>query len=322
MILSDSAIKAALDAKLIEIIPYNEGFLSASSYDFHLSPYFKVFEAQKATCIDPLADQRDLWQEVYTEDFFVLHPGEFALASSIERFTFDASHAGRLEGKSSVARFGLIIHAAGFFDPGFCGYATLELSNPTSLPIKLYPGMVVGQMAFLAVQGIVEKPYGGEQSKYQDQPIAPAPSRYFANYTDDEGHGRMPLDDFHPVWYKPESDDVRTAPRLPDFRVARTDMEEEFVDVQAQVEHDLRQALNPIVPPYIGSFRGQHWDPPTMESAQSEDDRDPAPVNQTLYRTKSGRVLTDDDIERLADEAEAGYDVSHLVERRRRPDRP
>lgn len=209
MILSDSEIRRTIDSKAITITPYDEHWLSADSYDFHLSPCFSLFDARKATCIDPLADQSGLWTPIYDEGFFVLHPGEFALASSIEHFGINERYAGRLEGKSSVARFGLIIHSAGFFDSGFRGHATLELANPTSLPIKLYPGMVIGQMAFFKVEGKVIRPYGGSTSKYQDQPMAPVPSRYFANYSTLMGETRHPLEDFHPVWYKPEHEEVR-----------------------------------------------------------------------------------------------------------------
>lgn len=194
MILSDAQIRKALAERHITIDPFDDHDVKSSSYDFHLSQHFRIFDGQHALAIDPLKDQRDLWKTFSARpgQKFILRPGTFALASSVERFTFDDTMVGLLEGKSSVARFGLIIEAAGWFDPGFEGWATLELFNPTSLPIILYPGMVIGHMTFMPVLGPVVAPYGtkqgGRDSKYQHQGggAMPEPSHYYENYPDGE----------------------------------------------------------------------------------------------------------------------------------------
>jgi dCTP deaminase len=91
---------------------------------------------------------------------------------------------GRVEGKSSLGRLGLLIHStAGFIDPGFDGHITLELSNVASLPITLYPGMKIGQISFLKMTTPADVPYGSGKlgSKYQGQ-RGPTPSRYWENF--------------------------------------------------------------------------------------------------------------------------------------------
>ena len=103
---------------------------------------------------------------------FVLHPGEFVLGSTLELCTLPDDLAGRLEGKSSLGRLGLLTHStAGFIDPGFSGHITLELSNVANLPITLWPGMKIGQLCLLRLTSPAEHPYGSAQagSKYQGQ---------------------------------------------------------------------------------------------------------------------------------------------------------
>ena len=115
---------------------------------------------------------------------FVLHPGEFVLGSTLERCTLPDDLAGRLEGKSSLGRLGLLTHStAGFIDPGFSGHITLELSNVANLPITLWPGMKIGQLCLLRLTSPAEHPYGSAQagSKYQGQ-RGPTPSRSYQNF--------------------------------------------------------------------------------------------------------------------------------------------
>ena len=122
--------------------------------------------------------------EVEDGEGFVLHPGEFVLASTLEKFTLPAHLAGRLEGKSSLGRLGLLTHStAGFIDPGFSGYITLELSNVANLPITLWPGMKVGQLALFQMSSPAETPYGSGKlgSKYQGQ-RGPTPSKAYLNF--------------------------------------------------------------------------------------------------------------------------------------------
>jgi len=106
------------------------------------------------------------------------------LGSTLERVGIPPDLAARLEGKSSLGRLGLMTHStAGFLDPGFHGHVTLELSNVANLPITLYPGMRIGQIAVFQLTTPAERPYGsrGSRSKYQGQQ-GPTPSRYWENF--------------------------------------------------------------------------------------------------------------------------------------------
>ena len=136
--------------------------------------------------IDPSIEQPDLTREVAVapEDFFILHPGEFVLASTYEVITLPDDIAGRLEGKSSLGRLGLLTHStAGFIDPGFSGHTTLELSNVANLPVKLYPGMKIGQLCLIKLSSAAEHPYGSAVygSRYQGQ-RGPTPSKSWLNF--------------------------------------------------------------------------------------------------------------------------------------------
>jgi len=120
------------------------------------------------------------------DEAFMLHPGEFVLGSTLERIVVPDDLVGRVEGKSSLGRLGLLIHStAGFIDAGFDGHITLELANVASLPITLYPAMKIGQVSFMQMTTAADKPYGSgaSGSKYQGQ-HGPTPSRYFENFGD------------------------------------------------------------------------------------------------------------------------------------------
>jgi dCTP deaminase len=115
---------------------------------------------------------------------FILHPGEFVLASTYELVSLPDDVAARLEGKSSLGRLGLLTHStAGFIDPGFSGHVTLELSNVATLPIKLWPGMKIGQLCLFRLSSPAEHPYGsaGSGSRYQNQ-RGPTASRSALNF--------------------------------------------------------------------------------------------------------------------------------------------
>ena len=187
MILSDSSIRKALESQELLINPLKGEDIKAASVDLHLSPHFRVFDLNGIEVINPFKEQIELTNPLNVgEQPFILHPGEFALGSTREKFKFGTGFAGRLEGKSSLGRLGLEVHStAGFIDPGFCGHVTLEISNNTRLPIRLLPGMKIAQMCFFVVDGVVEKPYGGSDSKYQNAPPEPQPSAYFKNYQED-----------------------------------------------------------------------------------------------------------------------------------------
>jgi dCTP deaminase len=114
----------------------------------------------------------------------VLHPGEFVLGSTFELVTLADDLAGRLEGKSSLGRLGLLTHStAGFIDPGFSGHITLELSNVANLPITLWPGMKIGQLCIFRLSSSAEHPYGSSEagSRYQGQ-RGPTPSLAYKNF--------------------------------------------------------------------------------------------------------------------------------------------
>lgn len=132
-----------------------------------------------------------MFEEVHkgSGEHFALHPGEFVLGSTLEHITFPDVLAGQLMGKSSLGRLGLVIHqTAGFFDSGFAGNPTLELTNAAPIPIKLYPGMWVAQMGFILVDGKVTRPYGDRpSSKYHNQGVAPETSRMHENFGEQDG---------------------------------------------------------------------------------------------------------------------------------------
>lgn len=186
MLLSDRDILAEIDGGAIALDPWDPAMLQPSSIDVRLDRYFRVFENHKYDRIDPAEDQSDLTRlvEPEGEEPFILHPGEFVLGSTYEAVTLPAHIAARVEGKSSLGRLGLLTHAtAGFVDPGFSGHVTLELANVATLPIKLYPGMKIGQFCFFRLTSPAAHPYGSDAygSRYQGQ-RGPTASRSFQNF--------------------------------------------------------------------------------------------------------------------------------------------
>jgi len=187
VLLSDRDLKAALASGRMGLAPYDEEMVQPSSIDVRLDRYFRVFANHRYTHIDPKVEQDDLTEllEPEGDEPFVLHPGEFVLGSTLEVITLGDDLAARLEGKSSLGRLGLLTHStAGFIDPGFSGHVTLELSNVANLPIKLYPGMKIGQICVLALTSPAEHPYGSSiyGSRYQDQ-RGPTPSRSYLRFS-------------------------------------------------------------------------------------------------------------------------------------------
>ncbi len=186
MLLSDRDIRAAIEAGRVLLDPYDPAMVQPSSIDVRLDRYFRVFENHRYPHIDPAEEQPDLTRlvEPAADEPFILHPGEFVLASSFEGVTLPDDIAARLEGKSSLGRLGLLTHStAGFVDPGFTGHVTLELSNVATLPIKLWPGMKIGQLCFFGLSTAAEEPYGSARhgSRYQGQ-RGPTPSRSYLNF--------------------------------------------------------------------------------------------------------------------------------------------
>ncbi|MQS13282.1 dCTP deaminase [Streptomyces kaniharaensis] len=186
MLLSDKDIRTEIDLGRVVIDPFDPAMIQPSSIDVRLDRFFRVFENHRYPHIDPSEEQPDLTRLVEPDgdEAFILHPGEFVLASTYEVITLPEDVASRLEGKSSLGRLGLLTHStAGFIDPGFSGHVTLELSNVATLPIKLYPGMKIGQLCLFRLSSPSEHPYGSERygSRYQGQ-RGPTPSRSYLNF--------------------------------------------------------------------------------------------------------------------------------------------
>lgn len=186
VLLSDRDIRAELEADRVVLDPYDASMLQPSSIDVRLDKFFRLFDNHKYPFIDPAVDQPELTRlvEADNNEAFVLHPGEFVLGSTYEAVTLPDDVAARLEGKSSLGRLGLLTHStAGFIDPGFSGHVTLELSNVATLPIKLWPGMKIGQLCFFRLSSASEHPYGSDLygSRYQGQ-RGPTASRSAKNF--------------------------------------------------------------------------------------------------------------------------------------------
>jgi dCTP deaminase len=185
--LSDRAIHRLVMRRELIINPFNPDRLQPASYDFTLGNVFQRFTPDfPLSPVDLAEDQADRFTrfEVGDGKRYRLQAGDFVLATTKESIAFGPGHGGRLEGKSSLGRLGLTIHVtAGFFDPGFAGYPTLELVNHLPVPIIVYPGMPIAQMSVFALSTHSDRPYGHEDltSKYQDQPPEPVLSRYHLN---------------------------------------------------------------------------------------------------------------------------------------------
>jgi dCTP deaminase len=186
VLLSDGDLRKELDSGRLVLDPWDPSMLQPSSIDVRLDRFFRVFQNSRYTHIDPRERQDELTQLVEPdgEDPFVLHSGEFVLGSTFETVGLPDDLAGRLEGKSSLGRLGLLTHStAGFIDPGFNGHITLELSNVANLPIILWPGMKIGQLCLFRLSSPSEQPYGSAAagSRYQGQ-RGPTPSRAYLNF--------------------------------------------------------------------------------------------------------------------------------------------
>lgn len=186
MLLSDRDIRTQIEAGRIGLEPLDMALIQPSSMDVRLDRFFRLFDNHKYPFIDPREQQDDLTRfvEVDKDEAFILHPGEFVLGSTFEFVSLPNDIAARLEGKSSLGRLGLLTHStAGFVDPGFQGHVTLELSNTATLPIKLWPGMKIGQLCFFQLSSESENPYGSAKygSRYQGQ-RGPTASRSYLNF--------------------------------------------------------------------------------------------------------------------------------------------
>ena len=178
-VLSDGTIRRLVAEGRVRIEPWDEAMVQPASVDLRLGSSFRVFHNHRTTAIDLRDPPTNLTEEV-TSEMFVIHPGEFVLGVTEEHVELPEDIVARIEGKSSLGRLGLIVHAtAGFVDPGFKGTLTLEITNLTRVPIKLYPGLLIAQLSFMALDAPAERPYGSEAlgSHYQGQRAA-TESRY------------------------------------------------------------------------------------------------------------------------------------------------
>ena len=187
MILSDADIKKAMEAGNITVSPFDEKHLQPASIDLHLDNQFLVFDTTKNYVIDPKKPLDDMMKEITIDEEtpFVLHPGEFALGLIYEETGVSGQYVGRLEGKSSVGRMGVLIHiTAGFLDPGNSLKMTLELHNTANIPILLYYKMPIAQMAFEQLTSQCDKTYSKEMGSKYVGDTKPRASQMWKNFTE------------------------------------------------------------------------------------------------------------------------------------------
>jgi dCTP deaminase len=180
-----------LAAGRLAIEPLASDAIQPSSVDLRLDRLFRVFKKTDRPHIDVREPSDDCTQLIEAEGDkpFLVRPGEFVLANTLETITVPNDLVARLDGRSSLGRLGLLVHAtAGYVDPGFSGKLTLELANAAPLPIAVYCGMKICQISFLRLTTPVDRPYGspGLGSKYQGQQ-EPTPSRVYQDFKPENG---------------------------------------------------------------------------------------------------------------------------------------
>jgi dCTP deaminase len=183
-VLSDGTIARLVAEGRIGIDPWEQTMVQPASVDLRLGDSFRVFHNHKITAIDLRDPPTGMTEQikVHEGEPFVIHPGEFCLGRTLERVSLPDDIVARIEGKSSLGRLGLIVHAtAGFCDPGWSGTLTLELNNLTRVPIRLYTGLPIAQLSFMTLDAPARRPYGHAElgSHYQGQ-VEATESRYGA----------------------------------------------------------------------------------------------------------------------------------------------
>ena len=181
-VLSDGTIIRLVAEGRIRVDPWEPGLVQPASVDLRLGATFRVFHNHRTSAIDLRNPPSNLTEQidVAPDEAFVIHPGEFCLGRTLEHIELPDDIVARIEGKSSLGRLGLIVHAtAGFCDPGWKGTLTLELNNLTRVPIKLYPGLPIAQLSFMGLDAPALRPYGHADlgSHYQGQ-VEATESRY------------------------------------------------------------------------------------------------------------------------------------------------
>jgi dCTP deaminase len=181
-VLSDVSIRELIAGGSVKIEPWDDTMVQPASVDLRLGPSFRVFHNFRVESIDLAEPPTNLTEHVVIEpdEPFVIHPGEFVLGRTEEYVELPDDIVARIEGKSSLGRLGLIVHAtAGFVDPGFKGTLTLEITNLTRVPIKLWSGKPIAQLSFMRLDRAAERPYGHPDlgSHYHGQ-VEATESRY------------------------------------------------------------------------------------------------------------------------------------------------
>jgi dCTP deaminase len=181
-VLSDATITRLVAQGRIRIDPWDPDLVQPASVDLRLGDSFRVFHNHRASAIDLRDPPTNLTEQIRVDEGepFVIHPGEFCLGRTLEHVELPDDIVARIEGKSSLGRLGLIVHAtAGFCDPGWKGTLTLELNNLTRIPIRLYPNLPIAQLSFMTLDAPAQRPYGHAElgSHYQGQ-VEATESRY------------------------------------------------------------------------------------------------------------------------------------------------
>jgi dCTP deaminase len=181
-VLSDGTILRLVQDGRIRIDPWDVAMLQPASVDLRLGNTFRVFHNHRAAAIDLAQPPTNLTEQISITDDepFVIHPGEFCLGRTLEWVELPDDVVARIEGKSSLGRLGLIVHAtAGFVDPGWKGTLTLEITNLTRVPIKLWAAKPIAQLSFMTLDAPALRPYGHPDlgSHYHGQ-IEATESRY------------------------------------------------------------------------------------------------------------------------------------------------
>lgn len=182
-------IRIAMSDGRLDIEPFNPDYVEPASYDLTLGSKFQVFSSRTTKFFEPVLDVSEPVDHLFYEHEsheIVLKPDAFVLATTEQRVRLGDEIIGRVEGKSSLGRLGLLVHVtAGYIDPGFDGEITLELKNLLPVPIKLYAGMKIAQLSFLPaldmddnMWGYAARPYNG---KYQGQ-TGPAIPQFWRNF--------------------------------------------------------------------------------------------------------------------------------------------
>lgn len=172
-ILSDRDIKEAIKNKEISIKEITEDQIGSCSIDLRLGNSFRVFKHAEVTHVDPREGIADSLMSLTTKEEhepFIIHPGEFVLATTKEYVQLSRNYVARLDGRSSWGRLGIIIHStAGSVQPGYAGQLTLEIANISKVPVKLWPGARICQLTFEKLSSPCEKAYNERKSKYMEQ---------------------------------------------------------------------------------------------------------------------------------------------------------